>query len=152
MTSITWIPLMLDLIITKKIVGVRRGIVTLKNNWIGPAPSICAACGMAAVFCGVTNCQITSILIAYEMFGFKGVSFYLIAVSISYAASGYYGLNKDQTNVYTKYKAKYVNRHTRFWYRVKCEGRVYTGIISYGIPHGHDRKISGHLRKSDVIY
>ena len=31
------------------------------------------------------------ILIAFEMFGFKGVPFYLIAVSISYAASGYYG-------------------------------------------------------------
>ena len=58
--------------------------------------------------------EITSILIAFEMFGFKGVSFYLIAVSISYAASGYYGLYKDQTIVYSKYKAKYVNRHTRF--------------------------------------
>ena len=81
---------------------------------LGISPSICAACGMAAVFCGVTNCPITSILIAFEMFGFKGVSFYLIAVSISYAASGYYGLYKDQTIVYSKYKARYVNKHTRF--------------------------------------
>lgn len=84
------------------------------GNLMGISPSICAACGMAAVFCGVTNCPITSILIAFEMFGFQGVSFYLIAVSISYAASGYYGLYKDQTIVYSKYKAKYVNRHTRF--------------------------------------
>ena len=84
------------------------------GNWLGLSPSICAACGMTAVFCGVTNCPITSILIAFEMFGFKGVSFYLIAVSISYAASGYYGLYKDQTIVYSKYKAKYVNKHTRF--------------------------------------
>lgn len=84
------------------------------GNWLGMSPSICAACGMAAVFCGVTNCPITSILIAFEMFGFQGVSFYLIAVSISYAASGYYGLYKDQTIVYSKYKAKYINRHTRF--------------------------------------
>ena len=80
----------------------------------GISPSLTAACGMAAVFCGVTNCPITSILIAFEMFGFRGVSFYLIAVSISYAASGYYGLYKNQTIVYSKYKAKYVNRHTRF--------------------------------------
>ena len=86
----------------------------MMGNWLGLSPSICAACGMAAVFCGVTNCPITSILIAFEMFGFKGVSFYLIAVSISYAASGYYGLYKDQTIVYSKYKAKYVNKHTRF--------------------------------------
>lgn len=84
------------------------------GHLLGLSPSICAACGMAAVFCGVTNCPITSILIAFEMFGFKGVSFYLIAVSISYAASGYYGLYKDQTIVYSKYKAKYVNEHTRF--------------------------------------
>lgn len=84
------------------------------GNLFGISPSICAACGMTAVFCGVTNCPITSILIAFEMFGFRGVSFYLIAVSISYAASGYYGLYKDQTIVYSKYKAKYVNRHTKF--------------------------------------
>lgn len=83
------------------------------GNLFGLSPSLCAAAGMAAVFCGVTNCPITSILIAFELFGFEGVSFYLIAVSISYAASGYYSLYKDQTIVYSKYKAKYVNRHTR---------------------------------------
>lgn len=77
---------------------------------LGISPSLCAACGMTAVFCGVTNCPITSMLIAFEMFGFRGVSFYLIAVSISYAVSGYYGLYKEQTIVYSKYKAKYVNR------------------------------------------
>ena len=93
-------------------IGATLGCVM--GNWLGLSPSICAACGMTAVFCGVTNCPITSILIAFEMFGFKGVSFYLIAVSISYAASGYYGLYKDQTIVYSKYKAKYVNKPTRF--------------------------------------
>ena len=83
------------------------------GHLLGLSPSLCAAAGMAAVFCGVTNCPITSILIAFELFGFEGVSYYLIAVSISYAASGYYSLYKDQTIVYSKYKAKYVNRHTR---------------------------------------
>lgn len=83
------------------------------GHLLGLSPSLCAAAGMVAVFCGVTNCPITSILIAFELFGFEGVAFYLIAVSISYAASGYYSLYKDQTIVYSKYKAKYVNRHTR---------------------------------------
>lgn len=83
------------------------------GNLLGLSPSLCAAAGMVAVFCGVTNCPITSILIAFELFGFEGASFYLIAVSISYATSGYYSLYKDQTIVYSKYKAKYVNRHTR---------------------------------------
>lgn len=81
--------------------------------FLGLSPSLCAAAGMVAMFCGVTNCPITSILIAFELFGFEGVSYYLIAVSISYAVSGYYSLYKDQTIVYSKYKAKYVNKHTR---------------------------------------
>lgn len=83
------------------------------GHFLNLSPSLCAATGMVAVFCGVTNCPITSILIAFELFGFEGVAYYLIAVSISYAASGYYSLYKDQTIVYSKYKAKYVNRHTR---------------------------------------
>ena len=86
----------------------------IMGHLIGLSPSICTAAGMAALFCGVTNCPITSILIAFELFGFRGASYYLIAVSISYAVSGYYGLYKDQTIVYSKYKAKYINRHTRF--------------------------------------
>ena len=77
-----------------------------------PAP-ICAASGMAALFCGVTNCPVTSVLIAFELFGFQGVSYYLIAVAVSYAVSGYYSLYRDQTIVYSKYKARYINRHTR---------------------------------------
>lgn len=81
--------------------------------FLGLSPSLCAAAGMVAVFCGVTNCPVTSILIAFELFGFEGVSYYLIAVSISYAVSGYYSLYKDQTIVYSKYKAMYVNKHTR---------------------------------------
>ena len=80
---------------------------------VGFEPRLCAACGMIAFFCGVTNCPITSILIAFELFGFEGVSYYLVAVAVSYATSGYYGLYKDQTIVYSKYKAKYVNQKTR---------------------------------------
>lgn len=81
---------------------------------VGFSPRLCAACGMIAFFCGVTNCPITSMLIAFELFGFEGVSYYLIAIAVSYATSGYYGLYKDQTIVYSKYKAKYVNQKTRF--------------------------------------
>lgn len=92
-------------------VGATFGCVM--GQLLGLSPSVCAASGMAAVFCGVTNCPVTSILIAFELFGFDGASYYLIAVAISYAASGYYGLYKDQTIVYSKYKAKYVNHQTR---------------------------------------
>lgn len=80
---------------------------------IGFPPELTAAAGMVAVFCGITNCPVTSMLISFELFGFEGVSYYLIAISISYALSGYYGLYKDQTIVYSKYKAKYVNKRIR---------------------------------------
>jgi H+/Cl- antiporter ClcA len=92
-------------------VGATFGCVM--GQLLGLSPSICAAAGMAALFCGMTNCPITSILIAFELFGFEGVSYYLIAVAISYAVSGYYGLYNDQTIVYSKYKARYVNHRTR---------------------------------------
>lgn len=77
------------------------------------SPSLCAATGMIALFCGVTNCPVTSILIAFELFGFEGVPYFLIAVSISYLMSGYHGLYQDQSIIYSKYKAKYINKKTR---------------------------------------
>jgi len=92
-------------------VGATLGCVI--GQLLGFSPMVAAAAGMVAVFCGVTNCPITSMLISFELFGFAGVSYYLIAISISYALSGYYGLYKDQTIVYSKYKAKYINRKTR---------------------------------------
>lgn len=93
-------------------IGAALGCVTA--SFISLSPSLGAAAGMTALFCGVTNCPITSMLISFELFGMGGVSYYLIAAAISYAVSGYYGLYKDQTIVYSKYKARYVNRHTRF--------------------------------------
>lgn len=78
----------------------------------GISPSLCAATGMIAVFCGVTNCPITSMFISFELFGFAGVPYFLIAISVSYLLSGYYGLYADQTIVYSKYKTKFVNRKT----------------------------------------
>ncbi len=77
------------------------------------SPSLCAAVGMIGLFCGVTNCPVTSLLISFELFGYKGVSYFMIAISVSYLMSGYYGLYNDQTIVYSKYKAKYVNKKTK---------------------------------------
>ena len=91
-------------------IGATLGCVL--GQLLGISPSLCAACGMVAVFCSVTNCPMASILIAFEMFGFEGAVFYALAVSVSYATSGYYGLYKDQRILYSKYKAKYVNELT----------------------------------------
>lgn len=85
----------------------------LFGNLVGFSPSVCAAIGLISLFCGVTNCPITSILISFELFGSNGIPFFLISVAISYFMSGYYGLYNDQTIIYSKYKAKYINRHTK---------------------------------------
>ena len=67
---------------------------------------------MAAVFCGVTNSPISSLLLSFELFGFDCMPFFLIAVSISYLESGYFGLYHSQKIIYSKYKTNYINKKT----------------------------------------
>ncbi len=83
------------------------------GSLVGFSPQICAAVGLIAMFCGVTNCPITSLLISFELFGDGGIPFFLIAVAVSYFMSGYYGLYADQTIVYSKYRARFLNRKTK---------------------------------------
>lgn len=71
-----------------------------------------AAIGMLSVFCGVTNCVITSLLIGFELCGYEAMPYFLLAIAISYTASGYFGLYKSQRIVYSKYRSEYVNRET----------------------------------------
>lgn len=85
----------------------------LFGQLLGVSPSLCAAVGMMSVFCGVTNCPVTSMLISFELFGYEAVPYFLLGISISYLMSGYYGLYHDQTIVYSKYKAEYINRKAR---------------------------------------
>ena len=82
----------------------------LFGNILGFAPDLCAAVGMASLFCGVTNCPITSLLISFELFGYEGMPYYLLAIAFSYMLSGYYGLYSSQRIMYSKYRTKYINR------------------------------------------
>lgn len=77
----------------------------------GANAPLCAAIGMVSVFCGVTNCPITALLISFELFGFDHAYYYLIAIAVSYMLSGYYSLYHAQTIVYSKFENSYVNRH-----------------------------------------
>lgn len=83
------------------------------GNLIGFSPSLCAAVGMVSVFCGVTNCPISSLLISFEMFGYEGMPFYLLACAFSYALSGYFSLYHSQIIVYSKTHTTFINRKTR---------------------------------------
>jgi len=79
----------------------------LMGQVLGVSPSMCAAVGMIALFCGVTNSPITSLLIAFELFGMDGIYFILIGVAVSYMMSGYYSLYHSQKIMYSKYDAEF---------------------------------------------
>ncbi len=74
--------------------------------------ALCSAVGMCALFCAVTNCPITALLISFELFGFEGMPYFLVAVAVSYVVSGYYGLYSSQKIMYSKYKTNFINQRT----------------------------------------
>ena len=71
-----------------------------------------AAVGLAAVFCGVTNCPLASTLLAVELFGAEGLLYFALACCLSYMLSGYQGLYSSQTILYSKLKAQFINVRT----------------------------------------
>lgn len=77
--------------------------------WFGMPVPLATACGMVGVFCGVTNCPITSLLISFELFGFEGMPYYLTTIAVSYLLSGYYGLYRSQKIMYSKTETNFVN-------------------------------------------
>lgn len=80
---------------------------------IGLPVSLCAACGMVSVFCGVTNCPLTSLLLAIEMFGSSCSSYCILCIAVTYLLSGYFSLYNTQKIVYSKYRPEFINRKSR---------------------------------------
>ncbi|MCC8168866.1 MAG: chloride channel protein, partial [Oscillospiraceae bacterium] len=80
---------------------------------IGLDPGFGAAVGMVAMFCGVLNCPIASIILSVELFGAEGIVLFAITAGISYMLSGYYGLYGSQKIMYSKLKAEYINQPTK---------------------------------------
>lgn len=74
-----------------------------------PAP-FGAALGMVGLFCGVTNCPMTSIFLAAELFGGQHLPLFALACAVSYMLSGYYGLYSEQKIVYSKFRAEFIDR------------------------------------------
>lgn len=85
----------------------------LFGQLIGFSPSLCAACGMIALFSAVTNSPLASLLLGFELFGFEGMPFYLIAIAIGYMESGYYGLYHSQNLKYSKTEPEEINQHVK---------------------------------------
>ena len=63
---------------------------------LGLDPSFAAALGMTALFCGVTNCPIASILLSFELFGGQGLVLFALCCSMLYMLSGHYSLYTAQ--------------------------------------------------------
>ena len=83
------------------------------GGFFGLAPSFAAGLGMTAVFCGVTNSPLTSILLAYELFGGQSLALFALPVTVAYMLSGYYGLYSEQKILYSKLKPRFIDRKTK---------------------------------------
>lgn len=71
---------------------------------------LCTAMGMACLFVSVTNCPVSTMFLAFEMFGFEAMPYYALAVGVCFTLSGYYGLYSSQKFIYSKTRAEYINR------------------------------------------
>ena len=75
----------------------------------GLPASFSASVGIVALFVGVVNSPIASLVLSIELFGSQGMLFYAAAIFVSYMLSGYYGLYSQQKIIYSKLKAEYIN-------------------------------------------
>ena len=86
------------------------------GTWAGPLLGLprgfSGALGMAAVFCGATNCPLSSILLAFELFGGEGLPLYALCCGVSYMLSGYYGLYSEQKIIYSKFSPEWIDKKT----------------------------------------
>lgn len=89
-------------------IGATFGCVV--GGLIGIDPSFAAALGMVGVFCGVTNCPMTSIIISIELFGGQGLVYFALMSAICYMLSGYTGLYSEQKIVYSKFRPKFIDK------------------------------------------
>lgn len=71
---------------------------------------LCASAGMACLFVSVTNCPVSTMFMAFELFGFAAMPYYSIAVAVCFTLSGYYGLYHSQKFVYSKIRTEFINR------------------------------------------
>ncbi len=92
-------------------VGATFGCVA--GSLLGLDAGFGAAVGMTAMFCGMLNCPIASIILSIEIFGGQGIALFAIASAVSYMLSGYFGLYHSQKIMYSKLKAEYINKNTK---------------------------------------
>ncbi len=98
-------------IVPTMFVGATAGSA-LSMCWNEVTPSFGAAVGLASMFCGVTNCPITTLVLTVELFGSRGLPFFAVAVAVSYLLSGYDGLYGSQEILFSKLRPVKIKRMT----------------------------------------
>ena len=71
---------------------------------VGMPVAFCAAIGMVALFASVTNCPISTVFLAVELFGAEGLLYYALAIFVAFVLSGYFSLYTGQRIVFSKIK------------------------------------------------
>lgn len=74
------------------------------SNIIGLDATIGASSGFIALFCGVVNCPVASLLLAIEVFGDEFLIGFAVVCAISYMLSGRYSLYESQKIYYSKFE------------------------------------------------
>ena len=69
---------------------------------LGLPAGFAAALAMVGLFCGVTNSPLTSVLLAYELFGGEALPLFALVCAVAYRLSGYESLYREQRIVYSK--------------------------------------------------
>ncbi|MBQ3417082.1 MAG: chloride channel protein [Ruminococcus sp.] len=92
-------------------IGATFGVVV--GSLIGLPPQFAAAAGLVSLFCAVVNCPIASLALSVELFGGAGIIFFGVSVAISYMLSGYYSLYSGQKIMYSKRRARFINKNAQ---------------------------------------
>ena len=86
---------------------------TLVGPVLGLPHGFAGALAMAALFCGATNCPLSSILLAFELFGGEGMPLFALCCGVSYMLSGYYSLYSEQKIVYSKFRTEWIDQKAK---------------------------------------
>lgn len=79
--------------------------------FLGLHPAFAAAIGMIALFCGVVNCPLASILLSVELFGSSHLLFFALACALSYLISGKFSLYSSQKIIYSKLEPLFIDEY-----------------------------------------
>ena len=89
-------------------IGATFGCVA--GGLLGLDPAFGAAIGLVAMFCGVVNCPVASIVLSVELCSdAQSLIFFALACGVSFMLSGYYGLYSSQKIVYSKLRHEFIN-------------------------------------------